>query len=167
MPPAGSPPSPLWHSAGSRLEHRGLSECTIRSWRRLLPSPDFIAVSLGLLLQLAGRSDLWLPLLFSIGSFPVGPRQICFSCGVLKGCSAVAAGGSDPRVEGGRWILNGPALSFLCCSHSTRTEPGGTCCCCHGTPELHQGSTAGTKQGGHEGTKHKAKSPCHANETFL
>lgn len=82
------------------------SEYTIRSWRRLLPSLDFIAMSLGLFLQLAGQSDLWLPLLISVGSFPMSPRQTCFSCGLLEGCSAIVApayraGGSDLRLENG------------------------------------------------------------------
>lgn len=67
---------PHWHYAGSRQERGGLSESTIRSWRRLLPSLDFIAVSPGLFLQLAGQSDLWLPLLISVGSFPMSPHQI-------------------------------------------------------------------------------------------
>lgn len=97
----------------------GVSECTIRSWRRLLPSLDFIAMSLGLFLQLAGQCDLWLPLLISVGSFPMSPRQICFSCGLLKGCSAMAAacgaGGSDLSLGAGRgrWMLDGPALTLL------------------------------------------------------
>jgi len=65
-----------------------------------------LPLSLGLFLQLAGQSDLWLPLLISAGSFPMSPHQICFFCGLLKGCSAIVAtadraGGSDPRLENG------------------------------------------------------------------
>lgn len=152
------PYSQRWHSAGSRRERRGVSECTIRSWRRLLPSLDFIAVSLGLFLQLAGQSDLWLPLLISVGSFPMSPRQICFSCGLLKGCSAMAAasgaGGSDLSLGSARGKVDAEWPRAHHVLLSIRAEPGVTCCCWHGGHQWFtegQQSTAGTKQGGEGG----------------
>lgn len=82
IPPAGR----LWSSAPAPCRQRGgLSESTVRSWRRSLPSLGFIAVSPGLFLQLAGQSDLWLPLLVPVGSFPTSPHRILLLLRSFKG----------------------------------------------------------------------------------
>lgn len=160
-------------------EYRGVSECTIRSWRRSLPSLDFTAMSLGLFLQLAGRSDLWLPLLFSASSFPMSPRQICFSCSLLKGCSAMTAGGSDHRLGSGRGKVNSewPSTShalllqehqdwarcnLLLLAWDTSASPRGRKAQQEPNREMRENMKWHLPC-----TKHQAKSPCHANETFL
>lgn len=184
IPPAGFLTSPCWHSAGSGRERGGVSECTIRSWRRLLWSLDFTAMSLGLFLQLAGQSDLWLPLLISVGSFPMSPRQICFSYGVLKGCSAIAAaygaGCSDLRLGSGRGKVNSEWPSTYRVLLLQQHQDWARC-----NLLLLTWDTCDSPRGGRAQqvpnmrdmkedmkwhlpcTEHKAKSPCPANETFL
>lgn len=144
IPPAGCLTSSM---LASRRQQAGVlrgKRCAIRSGRRLLPSLDFIAMSLGLFLQLAGQSDLWLPLLISVGFFPRSPRQICFSCGLFKGllchpCCCLQSrrlrlengGGKEGR---GMLKVNGPAFTTSCCSKDIRAELGANW---HGTVAIH------------------------------
>lgn len=45
-------------------------------------------------------------------------------------------------------------LTASCCSNSTSTGPGVTCCCCHGTPGTRQGA------GQHTGTEQEMREDC-------
>jgi len=96
---------------------------------------DFTVVSLGLVLQLAGQSDLWLPLLISAVSFPSEStsKQLLLQSykGLLCHCrSCLHSRRLWPQT--GKWrgrktaegLLNGPPLTKFCWSNNSRTEPG-------------------------------------------
>lgn len=183
---------PCWHCAGSRQEWGGVSEYTIRSWRRSLPSPGFYSHVTWIVFT-AGRPKR--PLAASSHFCWLLPHESMSNWLLLQSYKRAALPPLFlptelwPQIE--KWrgkkmsaegLSTSPALTMSFCSNNIRIEPGANLPLLawdtSNSPQDKKPSWVACRQGGAVKTradkkwqslcrKHKAKSACDVNETLL